>query len=155
MSARPVSITAFELLDPSVAPDTMRFRVECSGGTYVRSLARDVAQALSTLGFASRIRRTAVGPFRIEDALSWEELLQSDPIPYVGLHEVVGRSNRAYVDDQQLRELGFGRSVSCRETHVPGTTVFLFDSEHELVSITEATGSGELQPKRVFIGSGR
>lgn len=151
--ARTVRISAFELLDPAVAPDTMRFRVVCSGGTYVRSLARDLAGALSTLGFASRIRRTAVGPFCIEDAVSWDDLCRQEPIPQVGLHEIVDESVSTYVDDRHLRDLGFGRAVPSKTKHAPGTTVFLFDSNNELVSIAEAKPSGDLQPKRVFAGS--
>jgi len=150
--ARTVRISTFELLDSAVAPDTMRFRVVCSGGTYVRSLARDLAEALSTLGFASRIRRTGVGPFRIEDAVSWDDLCRQVPIPQVGLHEIVDESVSTYVDDRQSRELGFGRAVPSKRKHVPGTTVFLFDSNNELVSIAEAKPSGDLQPKRVFAG---
>lgn len=48
--------------------------IECSKGTYIRSIARDVAQALGTCGHLIALRRTSVGPFRLEDAAGYETL---------------------------------------------------------------------------------
>lgn len=50
--------------------DTASFEVDCGKGTYVRSLARDLALHLGCEGHISRLRRTAVGPFHIEKAVS-------------------------------------------------------------------------------------
>jgi tRNA pseudouridine55 synthase len=51
-------------------PDHAVFDVECGKGTYVRSLARDLAHALGTLGYVSALRRTAAGPFSEAQAIS-------------------------------------------------------------------------------------
>ncbi len=51
-----------------------RLRVTCDSGTYIRSLAADMAAALGTVGHVARLRRTAIGPFGVEVALSLEEL---------------------------------------------------------------------------------
>ncbi len=48
--------------------------VDCSSGTYVRSLARDLAAALGTVGFVARLRRERVGPFTVAEALPPERL---------------------------------------------------------------------------------
>jgi tRNA pseudouridine55 synthase len=48
----------------------LRLRVECSSGTYVRSLGRDLAAALGTAAVMSALVRTAIGGFRVEDAVS-------------------------------------------------------------------------------------
>lgn len=52
----------------------VELRVACGRGTYVRSLARDIAGALGTTGYLTALRRTQVGPFRIEEAVSLERL---------------------------------------------------------------------------------
>ena len=67
---RRVVIYAIELLCISGAEFTIR--VVCSGGTYIRSLARDISEALGTCGHLSGLRRTATGTYRVEDAVSLE-----------------------------------------------------------------------------------
>jgi len=50
------------------------FTVHCNKGTYVRSLARDIAAALDTVGYVSQLRRTAVGGWRVEKAVAFQEV---------------------------------------------------------------------------------
>ncbi|MDR0945668.1 MAG: tRNA pseudouridine(55) synthase TruB [Bifidobacteriaceae bacterium] len=66
--ARPAPVT--EWLDLDV-------RVQVSSGTYVRALARDLGQALGVGGHLVALRRTAVGPFRVSEALTLEQLAES------------------------------------------------------------------------------
>lgn len=54
--------------------DHAEFSVSCGKGTYIRSLARDLAEALGTVGHVARLRRTAVGPFTETDMISLEKL---------------------------------------------------------------------------------
>ena len=70
---RPVTVYRFELAATPGA-DTAEFEVECGKGTYVRALARDLAEALGTVGHVSVLRRTAVGPMTLEQAISLENL---------------------------------------------------------------------------------
>jgi tRNA pseudouridine55 synthase len=63
---RHVRVDAFELV--SFSPPAFAFRVRCSGGTYVRALVRDVGEALGCGAHLSRLRRTAIGGFRADDA---------------------------------------------------------------------------------------
>jgi tRNA pseudouridine55 synthase len=64
--SRPIHVEAFEVLgfeSPEVS-----FTVRCSAGTYVRVLVADVGSALGCGAHLIRLRRTAIGPFRVEDA---------------------------------------------------------------------------------------
>jgi tRNA pseudouridine55 synthase len=63
---RPIHVDAFELTAYE-APDAS-FRVVCGAGTYVRVLAADVGEALGCGAHLNVLRRTAIGPFRVEDA---------------------------------------------------------------------------------------
>lgn len=68
---RPVTIYAFDLLDAGSgdpAYTKIPVRIRCSTGTYIRSLARDLGEALGTGGYVEELRRTAVGPFLIGES---------------------------------------------------------------------------------------
>jgi tRNA pseudouridine55 synthase len=73
MPSRLVQIECLELLDcPDI--DHAAFEVTCGKGTYIRALGRDIARRLGTVGFISDLSRTAVGEFRISDAISLDSL---------------------------------------------------------------------------------
>ena len=68
LESRPVVVDRLELRDADAGSAT--FFVACGKGTYIRSLARDLAVALGTVGHVSRLRRVSVGPFDESDAIS-------------------------------------------------------------------------------------
>ena len=79
---RKVFIKEFEIT--AIHLPVIRFRVVCSTGTYIRSLANDFGAALGCGGYMSSLCRTRIGEFELKDALSlpqWEELIvQSDEL---------------------------------------------------------------------------
>ncbi len=70
---RPVIIHRLELIGAPDA-DHAQFEAETGKGAYMRSLARDLAVAVGTVGHIEKLRRTRVGPFAKEDAISLEKL---------------------------------------------------------------------------------
>ncbi|MSO74992.1 MAG: tRNA pseudouridine(55) synthase TruB [Alphaproteobacteria bacterium] len=72
LAPRRALIHRFELC--GVTADEAELEVRCGKGVYVRALARDLAQALGTVGYVSKLRRTAVGPFGEPQAISLETL---------------------------------------------------------------------------------
>jgi len=76
---RRVEIRSFEV--NKTGPDQIGFRLRCSKGTYVRSLARDLGEALGTGGCVERLHRSGVGPFVDERAviLIGDERLSARP----------------------------------------------------------------------------
>jgi tRNA pseudouridine55 synthase len=75
LAPRPVTIDALTLV--SHGPERSRFDMACEKGTYVRALARDLAEALGTRGHVTMLRRTAVAGFTQADALSLEAIEQA------------------------------------------------------------------------------
>nr|WP_246261791.1 tRNA pseudouridine(55) synthase TruB [Azoarcus taiwanensis] len=71
-SARRVSIRSLQVSD--VASDTFVMRVECSKGTYIRTLAIDIGRVLGCGAHLAGLRRTGIGPFDLADALTLESL---------------------------------------------------------------------------------
>lgn len=64
-------IDEIELLD--FAPDSITLRIVCSKGTYIRALARDIGEALGSGGHLTALRRTRVGDFSLDGALSIDD----------------------------------------------------------------------------------
>lgn len=75
---KPKRVTIYEIEYLGVENGAYAFRITCSGGTYIRSIARDMAYAMGTLGYMRYIRREASGPFNIERAYTLKELESID-----------------------------------------------------------------------------
>lgn len=71
MEARPVSVTAFEITDFN--NPVVHFRIVCSKGTYIRSLARDLGNILGVGAYMASLIRIRIGDFRLENAISVSE----------------------------------------------------------------------------------
>ncbi|HEX2859327.1 MAG TPA: tRNA pseudouridine(55) synthase TruB [Alphaproteobacteria bacterium] len=78
LPARPVTIHSFKMLENT--PETATFEAHVSKGTYVRSLARDIALALDTVGHVSRLERTAHGPFTLQHAVTLDKIRETADI---------------------------------------------------------------------------
>ncbi len=74
-AARTITIKSLELRFASA--DVLEFTVTCGPGTYARSLARDLAIALGTVGHLKELRRTASGSFSIDNAVSLDTVLEA------------------------------------------------------------------------------
>lgn len=74
LEPRKIFISKFEIED--ITLPVITFTVKCSSGTYIRSLANDFGEALGCGGYLSGLRRTAIGNFRVEDAMEIEEFVQ-------------------------------------------------------------------------------
>ena len=72
LNARNVHIARFDMV--STTQDTASFAVDCGKGTYIRSLARDLAAKLGACGHVINLRRTRVGPFTLADAFTLDAL---------------------------------------------------------------------------------
>jgi tRNA pseudouridine55 synthase len=118
LPARPVTVrrfaaTAFarptpDLLDVDV-------EVECSSGTYVRALARDLGAALGVGGHLTALRRTRVGPFTLDRARTLDELAAlGDPVTLPLPAAVREALPARELDEAEARELSFGRSLAPR-----------------------------------------
>lgn len=101
--ARPVTVMSFVVhdrrrvseQDPSTG-ETFEFydldvSVSCSSGTYIRSLARDLGEALGVGGHLTALRRSEVGPFTLADARTLEDLTEN-PVMSLSLDEALIRS---------------------------------------------------------------
>lgn len=75
LEPRKITIKKFEIT--SIEMPVVSFKVVCTTGTYIRSLANDFGTALGCGGYLSELRRTRIGNFRVNDAMSIEEFINS------------------------------------------------------------------------------
>lgn len=75
---QPRKITIHQLTLLGWEDDTLRLRVRCSKGTYIRTLCKDIGQALGCGGCMAELRRTAAGTYTIDQAVPLARLLESD-----------------------------------------------------------------------------
>jgi tRNA pseudouridine55 synthase len=109
LPARPVTVSEFTLL--ARRGSDLDVAVECSSGTYVRALARDLGAALGVGGHLTALRRTRVGPFTLEHARTLEEL-EADPGLSLPLDDAVGAAfPRRDVDAALAEDLSHGRPL--------------------------------------------
>ena len=101
---RPIRVDAFDLLSYE-APDAA-FRVTCSGGTYVRVLAADVGASLSCGAHLVALRRTAIGPYAVDDAVAPDDA--GEPLP---LGAAVGHLPRLDLDADEAVAASHGRPL--------------------------------------------
>ena len=101
---RPIRLESFDLLSFD-APDA-RFRVTCSGGTYVRVLAADVGAALSCGAHLTALRRTAIGPYEVDDAVAPDGA--DEPLP---IDAAVGHLPRLDLDAEEAVAASHGRAL--------------------------------------------
>ena len=76
LKAKPIVISELELLDFDPAACTLRLRIACSKGTYIRSLARDIGAELGCGGHLTALRRTRVGSASIYDCTDVRSLIE-------------------------------------------------------------------------------
>jgi tRNA pseudouridine55 synthase len=163
----PREVEVFEARLLAAGTDQAEFEILCGKGTYVRSWVRDMALALGTLGHVSALRRTRVGGFSAEDAITLDKLRGFVHIPAAFEHlrpistALDGIPALAVTDPDALR-LRNGNPIVIRATQfaqlaegtgpdedLQGLTVFLSTREGEPVALAELA-EGELRPFRVF-----
>ncbi|HSS87571.1 MAG TPA: tRNA pseudouridine(55) synthase TruB [Reyranella sp.] len=153
LKARRVLIERLELLG---RPDTDHadFVVSCGKGTYIRSLGRDLALSLGTVGYLSALRRTAVGPFREEAAISLPKLEALGHIPaLLGALAPVATAlddiPALALTEAQADRLRQGQPVFLTRDAPPSGALLRAEAGSRLVALVRSDGAS-LQPVRVF-----
>ena len=165
LEPREVFVRAVELVDVPDA-DHARFEMVCGKGTYVRAWVRDLGLALGTLGYVSQLRRTAIGNFKVSQAVGLENLKALDHSPAAFEHlrplsTALDGIPALPVTGQDAVRLKSGNPILVRPQQfariadvaqaddLQGLTVFLSTGDGEPVALAEFA-EGELRPFRVF-----
>jgi len=132
------------------ATDLVRLRIRCSKGTYVRQLAVDLGLALGTLAHLAALRRTAVGPFRLEQAVSLDDLQALDAAARLAwllpTDRLLADLPRVELEEEQARSFVNGQTLPC---NAPGGACRVYRREGALLGTGEVVPDGRLKPARL------
>ena len=137
-----VEVHAFDLI--SLQMPYLEFKVICTGGTFIRSLARDLGEKLGTGAHLDALRRSRSGPFILEQAVTIDQISGNEIIPP---EELLTDLDRIEVDSQEQESIRHGRSVACS---VKGPNARIFNKKSQLIAIA-IIEKGWAHPKVVLI----
>jgi len=152
LAPRPVTIYSLSVVRFNY-PE-LQLDIECGSGTYVRALGRDLAASLGTAAVMSALKRTAIGAFRVEDAVPLDELTaETLPSHLRPALPAVADLPRITLDDAQLVEIRHGRPIARPEDQVgnspnePGGEWAAIDNAGRLTAILYEKQAGQLWPQ--------
>ncbi|WP_406203700.1 tRNA pseudouridine(55) synthase TruB [Kitasatospora sp. NBC_01560] len=164
LAARPTTIHSFTVHEyrTAVAEDgtpvlDLDVTVECSSGTYIRALARDLGAGLGVGGHLTALRRTRVGPYGVESARTLEQLEESvTGEAATGLEVLpIGAAAAAAfprwdLDADQAKQLSHGSRLKAPGLGVDGP-IAVFGPDEQFLALVEEQG-GQAKPLAVFVG---
>ena len=155
LAARPVTVFSFEITsEPQLVQSEGSFfldfnsTIECSSGTYIRALARDLGQQLSVGGHLTALRRTKINNYAVEDAQQLDGLTRES----LKVMPMVAAAESAFVihsvSDQEVIDLRHGKRIASQG--LTGSAIAAV-SNGELVAMLESVGQ-QLKSTVVFAG---
>lgn len=152
---RPVEVHELRVLERS--GDTVRLHVECGSGTYVRSLVRDLGEALGCGAHVVSLRRLWVDPFRLPDTVTLDtlqsEAVGGDPSLARLLPIAAGLAMfpSVHIDDDGARRFRLGQKVAAPSQAIaPEETIAVYGANGQPLGLARFDGS-LLQPQRLFV----
>ncbi len=150
-------VTIYRLEVEEMAGREVTMTVACSSGTYIRTLAADLGAALGCGAHLGALRRLAVGPFRVEEAVTLEDLEEGSPEEVwpriIPLAACLPGLRGITVGPEEAARLRHGRVLPWTGNHiVPGECLRIL-SAGTLLAVGEVRGGGEnllIAPVRVF-----
>jgi tRNA pseudouridine55 synthase len=151
---KPVKVTIFGLhlstFDASSGEAAVT--VECSSGTYVRSIARDAGRALGTRAHLSALRRTAIGDWKVEEALPLRDL---DPAVFAlrpqllrPMREALAHLPAVILPAEEAQRFATGQKIAAASSPAGPAAVFTADG---LIGVADVR-DGLLHPDVVLVG---
>jgi tRNA pseudouridine55 synthase len=149
----PREIEIFALEPVSLSEDSAELDVLCSKGTYVRTLAEDIARVLGTCGHVTALRRSWVEPFEREPMQTLEALTRAcedgaEP-RLLPADQPLEHLSAVPLEAWQADRIGHGQEVVLVRSPAPGR-VRLYDAAGRFLGIGESDGRGLVRPRRLF-----
>ncbi|WP_334147344.1 tRNA pseudouridine(55) synthase TruB [Microbacterium sp.] len=141
LAARDVVVSRFDLLAERSGDGYLDLDVivDCSSGTYIRSLARDLGAGLGVGGHLTALRRTRVGPFEVADAVSIDAL---EGAATLTAGAAAARILQALpVTAEEARDLRHGKRLVGQAERLDGAIAAAIDEQGDLVGIVEKRGA--------------
>ena len=154
LAPRAVTIQRLELLGWNGATARLELLVRCSAGTYIRSLARDLGEALGCGGALAQLRRSEALGFGLEQAVPLEGLDQDPLPPLLNPLAALGHLPQRQLLDAELEGWRCGRALDHGLSLEAGEPVAVLGPDGNLAGMARTSEGGLLQPKLVFNATG-
>lgn len=140
-------VTVYDIRIVKIQMPEVTFEVDCSSGTYIRAIARDVGSALGTGGYLKELRRTAVGTFNVTDAVHVDRMGDEAYVRErnIGVLDALRHMPRAAITEEQERALRFGQSIAASAPSGP----VAIERGGSLIAIANSDGA-RIRPRKVF-----
>ncbi|MFJ7264085.1 tRNA pseudouridine(55) synthase TruB [Streptomyces globosus] len=153
--ARPVTVSSFEVYDMREAEAEdgtevvdLVVSVVCSSGTYIRALARDLGADLGTGGHLTALRRTRVGPYKLDRARTLDQLQEELTVMPIG-DAAAAAFPRWDLDVRRASLLGNGVRIEMPEEYADRGPIAVFGPQGQLLGLVESKG-GKAKSLAVF-----
>jgi len=123
--------------------------VACSHGTYVRSLVRDIAASLGTIAYATAIRRLAIGPFSVDNAVAYDNLDAHSTASIVSVQKALSNMPSIIVNKEQCAVLAHGMQLKIDMLN--DSVVIAYAENGDVAAVLKRKEDGMYQPDKVFI----
>lgn len=152
LAARPVCIDELELL--GMAGNTCRLRLTCSRGTYVRALIHDLGEKLGCGAHMGTLVRTRSGPFRLENAVTVEQVKQDRQAVLQPMEVAVPDLARVVANSSALKGIANGNPIASKDilSGKPVEGLVRVDCDGEFLALGEWAKDGQVRIKSLLMG---
>lgn len=145
---KPRPITIYDLKILEIQQDNATFEVVCSKGTYVRTLAHDIAHALGTLGVVTMLRRTACMPFDLSQKVALDEIksekITAENLPLIPMENGLCDMPTLIFSANEIKRLSVGQRLSLTKLETPQTPtqdgIYCAENEGKICGLIRLTG---------------
>lgn len=146
---REVTITGLQL--QQWQEPFLQLEVACSSGTYIRSLAHDLGQELGCGGHITALRRTAVGDFSIDQAVTLDELQSGKwPEALLPAERAVQHLPAVHLAPAEVQRVRLGQQIACREDHPNAPLVCVYEPGGRFLGLVTRQ-ENNWQPHKIFL----
>ncbi len=154
LEPRPIAVYLIEVVEYEYP--RLILKIECSSGTYVRSLGRDLAESLSTGAVMSALVRTAIGNFRIEDSIDVKTLTRDNLDSYLlsplCAVEHLSKVQLSFAETEKIARGQFLESPNVNTAAASSSEFVAINDSGQLLAILKRRNDGSLKPTTNFVG---
>lgn len=150
-------ITIYDIKLLSITSDSFTLNVQCSKGTYIRTLVEDISHALGSGGHVTMLRRIAAAGYQLSQSVAIEQLeklaeqgLQNLDAILLATEDALPDWPSIFVSDDMVTALRLGQTIKVEQCF-ERAKVRLFDRNKQFLGLGEMTEQGIVAPKRVFV----
>lgn len=129
---REVEIYNIEITNIQKEKKQIEFKVSCSKGTYIRTLCEDIAEKMRTVGYMKELKRTKVGDFNIEQAITLGQLQEKENIKIITIEEMFKDKEEIILEDSKITLLLNGVKMNMKK---PNGIYRIYNKQNKFIGL--------------------